>query len=67
MKKVSEKLFGLILAGVFTIGMSTIPFTSNAQINPECPNGCLDQLGQCYCYGTHASKEASWEQIDQFQ
>ena len=28
--------------------------------NPKCPNGCLDQPGQCYCYGEHPYKEAQW-------
>ncbi|MDR0748348.1 MAG: NVEALA domain-containing protein [Tannerellaceae bacterium] len=23
------------------------------QINPECPNGCIDDSGGCYCNGSH--------------
>jgi len=50
---------GLVLGVLFAIGLCSISF---GQINPECPNGCLDKLGQCYCYGTHAFKEAVWDQ-----
>ena len=30
-------------------------------INPECPNGCLDDGEGCYCYHQYADyKEAKW-------
>ena len=30
-------------------------------INPECPNGCLDiEADYCYCYKPYPLKEASW-------
>ena len=34
-------------------------------INPECPNGCLDiEDDYCYCYKPYSLKEASWNLID---
>lgn len=44
------------------IGLSLTSSTAVAQseVNPNCPNGCLTYLGTCYCYGTHAYKEAKW-------
>lgn len=54
MKKISMVL---VLVGLCGMGIRTLTF---GQINPNCPNGCLTTLGQCYCYGTHAYKEAVW-------
>lgn len=34
-------------------------------INPECPNGCLDiEDDYCYCYKPYPLKEASWNLTD---
>ncbi len=30
------------------------------EINPDCPNGCLDKPGSCHCYGDHPYEEAVW-------
>ena len=32
-------------------------------INPECPNGCLEDPGTCKCYGQHPYIEATWPTI----
>ena len=29
-------------------------------INPECPNGCLEDPGTCKCYGPQPYIEATW-------
>ena len=30
------------------------------QENKDCPNGCLEQPGKCYCYGEYPYKEKQW-------
>lgn len=33
----------------------------NEQINPECPNGCHENGGGCYCYADYPSyREHAW-------
>lgn len=59
MKSFLKKYNNLFLVCMFIVGMGTLPF-ANAQTNPDCPNGCLTRLGECYCYGTHAYQEATW-------
>lgn len=27
----------------------------------DCPNGCLDKTGHCFCYGYHPYKEKTWK------
>mgnify|MGYP005753384983 FL=1 len=27
----------------------------------DCPNGCLDMPGHCFCYGYHPYEENSWK------
>ena len=27
----------------------------------DCPNGCLDMPGHCFCYGYHPYEEKSWK------
>ena len=29
-------------------------------INPDCPNGCLTDLGSCKCHGPQPYLEATW-------
>lgn len=29
-------------------------------INPECPDGCLEDPGYCYCYGDHDVESYNW-------
>lgn len=29
-------------------------------VNPECPNGCLENPGTCKCYGPHPYEEKVW-------
>lgn len=66
MKKVIKKANLTLKAsiiGAVILGMSLMvgpPNVASAQVNPQCPNGCLTTLGTCYCYGTHAYKEAVW-------
>lgn len=38
--------------------------TSKASIDPECPNGCLDESGGgCYCYRWYPHvKEKVWQE-----
>ena len=34
---------------------------ANAQVNPECPNGCVACGDGCYCYGPHlVLREYQW-------
>ena len=27
----------------------------------DCPNGCLDKSGHCFCYGYHPYEEKTWK------
>ena len=27
----------------------------------DCPNGCLDKTGHCFCYGYHPYEEKTWK------
>lgn len=27
----------------------------------DCPNGCLDRAGHCFCYGYHPYEEMTWK------
>ena len=27
----------------------------------DCPNGCLDKTGHCFCYGYHPYEEKAWK------
>lgn len=27
----------------------------------DCPNGCLDESGHCFCYGYHPYEEKTWK------
>ena len=42
------------------INLSALSSVSAQGENEECPNGCLDDCGWCFCYRFYYLKEASW-------
>ena len=35
---------------------------AEAEINPDCPNGCVPGIGICYCYTVYVNnREATWK------
>ena len=42
------------------VNLSALSSVSAQGENEECPNGCLDDCGSCFCYRHYRLKEASW-------
>ena len=42
------------------VNLSALSSVSAQGENEECPNGCLDDCGSCFCYRQYRLKEASW-------
>ncbi|HRR11042.1 MAG: hypothetical protein KBA42_06420 [Bacteroidales bacterium] len=64
MKKSRVKivLTSLFLMGFLTIGYFASRTIANTPINPECPNGCKEGSGGCYCYQHYKDlREANWK------
>ena len=47
------------------VNLSALSSVSAQGVNEECPNGCLDACGSCFCYRHYRLKEASWPDDDQ--
>ena len=55
--------FSLPLSSTGEISLKNVEVMAkaNAQVNPECPNGCVACGNGCYCYGPHlVLKEYQW-------
>lgn len=67
MKK--KVLFSIVLGCALMLSASAITFnylnTAKAHINPECPNGCIDECDDgCYCYDWYENlKEAEHDDV----
>jgi len=49
----------MTMFGVF--GYQAITNDVKANINPHCPNGCIENRSQwCYCFGYHRAEEYTW-------
>ncbi|MDD4384398.1 MAG: hypothetical protein PHD06_04385 [Bacteroidales bacterium] len=51
-----------VLAFATMVTLGVLAFTANikeakAEINPKCPNGCINQVAFCYCYKWYWLKE----------
>lgn len=57
-----EKLFYSMLSMIIVALAILIRITeANAEINPECPNGCLANGDGCYCYRHYDDlREKDW-------
>ena len=42
------------------INLSALSSVSAQGENEECPNGCLDACGSCFCYRHYRLEEATW-------
>lgn len=63
--KLNFKRLAICLAVVAVATVGTLVLTSNrgnAQINPECPNGCKANGNGCYCLKNYPDlREAKWK------
>lgn len=39
---------------------NTEALANSGEINHECPNGCLTDLGYCFCYRPYPNREKNW-------
>ena len=42
------------------VNLSALSSVSAQGENEECPNGCLDACGSCFCYRHYRLEEATW-------
>ncbi len=40
--------------------LANLEALTQAEINPDCPNGCKEPSGTCWCYGEVDGTEAKW-------
>lgn len=61
MKKRFVKVLSLILLSAGLLFGLAANNSVKADINPECPNGCVAEYSGCYCYQYYPwFTEASW-------
>jgi hypothetical protein len=42
------------------VALANIEALATSEINPDCPNGCLQSCGDCYCYQHYYLEEKQW-------
>ncbi len=45
------------------MALSNVEALAEEHINPLCPNGCIEGVGECYCYRYYPQyKEYNWKE-----